>query len=275
MSARTANLLTFLGAAVVALVAGALILAHGLSGLLPDAFDYWAAWHGPMYVQGATIWLPNYQYSPAFAQLVWPLAQLPWPAFAAVWTVAAFGAYAWLLWPVHLPTRIALLIAIAAIPLSIGNIEWLLALVAVAMLRWPGTLALPLLTKVTPGVAGLWFIGRREWHQATVAAAATAALILASFVLAPDLWIEWVRLLVHNAGAPGSGLMMGFVPVPPLIVRAPVAGVLALWGGWRGKTWTIPAAMVLAQPDLTLATLAVLTALPRLSNAARREISQA
>jgi hypothetical protein len=65
--------------------------------------------------------------------------------------------------------------------------------------------------------------------------------------------------------------MMGFIPVPPIVIRAPVAGLLALWGGRRGKGWTIPAAMVLGQPDLTLATLAVFAALPRLSFAGRTE----
>lgn len=40
-----------------------------------------------------------YLYSPAFAQLIWPLAQLPWPLFVAAGAVAGFALYAWLLRP--------------------------------------------------------------------------------------------------------------------------------------------------------------------------------
>ena len=47
-----------------------------------DAHAYWTAWQGGMY---DTPWLVNgaYSYSPAFAQLIWPLTLLPWPVFAA------------------------------------------------------------------------------------------------------------------------------------------------------------------------------------------------
>ena len=47
---------------------------------------------------------------------------------------------------------------------TVGNIHLLLGAVIVAGFRWPWLWALPLLTKVTPGVGLLWFALRREWR---------------------------------------------------------------------------------------------------------------
>ena len=105
-----------------------------------------------------------YLYSPAFAQVLWPLAQLPWPLFLAAWTVAGFALYAWLLRP--LGRALAAPLLLFCLPQAmVGNIWPLLAVVLVFGFRRPGLWAFPLLTKVTAGVGVVWFAARGEWRN--------------------------------------------------------------------------------------------------------------
>lgn len=63
-----------------------------------DSHAYWLAWRHPLY--GAAPTTPDaYLYSPAFAQLIWPLAQLPWPVFATIYSLLLLAILAWLLKP--------------------------------------------------------------------------------------------------------------------------------------------------------------------------------
>jgi hypothetical protein len=85
---------TFKRAFWVALIPGAIlfmaiqIVGHARIGMIgADSHAYWMAARLP------ETWYtrpPQYRdahlYSPAFAQALWPLAQLPWPAFHFVWT---------------------------------------------------------------------------------------------------------------------------------------------------------------------------------------------
>lgn len=232
-----------------------------------DALIFWRAWNVPgLYVPDAVIWAVNYQYSPAFAQAIWPLTLLPWPAFALLVSAASVAAYAWLLRVVSMPLRIVALIAILSLTLPVGNIEWVLALVAVAAARgYSAGWAAVLLTKVTPGIGVLWHVGRRDWRAVAVAGLVTLAIVAVSVALDPNLWIGWIGVLVNNATAGRSDVaLVTLLPAPGMIVRLPAAGLLVLWGGLTGRAWTIPLAMVLAQPDLNLNTFALLAAVPRL-----------
>ena len=74
----------------------------GWYGIGWDAHAYYVAWYGGLYEE-----LPGsvdaYNYSPLFAQVIWPLTLLPWPVFCAVFVGAAAAGVAWLLRP--LPAR--------------------------------------------------------------------------------------------------------------------------------------------------------------------------
>jgi len=94
-----------------------------------DAHAYWAAWHRPDMYGGSPNTRDAFLYSPLFAQLVWPLAQLPWPAFLAVWTLAGGALYGWLLWPLPWRLRAPLL----AVEIGGGNIS---LLIAAAIVGW-------------------------------------------------------------------------------------------------------------------------------------------
>jgi hypothetical protein len=227
-----------------------------------DSHAYWLAWqHADMY--GLK---PNqqdaYLYSPAFAQLIWPLAQLPWPAFFAIWTAAGFAAYAWLVWPLELRWRIPLLVI--CVPQAIvGNVWPAFALVLVFGFLRPGLWTFPLLTKVTAATGFVWFAARREWRHLTTAAVTAALVTAVSVAISPGLWLDWLHLL---EGGGSAGRPAGAVEIP-LSVRLPVALVLAIVAARKGRVWLLALSMALASPTFALSwllsNLMVLTALPR------------
>ena len=59
-------------------------------------------------------------------------------------------------------------------------------------MRWPAAWAFILLTKISPGVGLLWFAVRREWRNLAIALGVTSAIAAVSFVLAPNLWSDFL-----------------------------------------------------------------------------------
>lgn len=227
-----------------------------------DSHAYWLAWrHSEMYGPG-----PNqqdaYLYSPAFAQLIWPLAQLPWPVFFTIWTTAGLAAYAWLVWPLARRWRTPLLVI--CVPQAIvGNVWPAFALVLVFGLRRSGLWAFPLLTKVTAATGLVWFGARREWRHLATATVAACLVTVVSVAISPGLWLSWLSLL---EGGGAAGRPAGAVETP-LTVRLPVALVLAIVAARSGRVWLLALSMALASPTFALSwllsNLMVLTALPR------------
>ena len=221
-----------------------------------DAHVYWSVALSHPYAS-STAGVPGaYLYSPAFRQVLEPLAVLPWPVFHGIWTALMLATIVVLCGPFAV-----LVIAnpIVLFELQTGNIHALLAVAIVAGFRYPAAWAFVLLTKVTPGIGLVWFAVRREWRNLALALAATALIGLVSFVLAPGLWFGWVRSLVQNAAIPSSDY--GASLFGPLWLRAVVAVVLVSWGGLTDHRWTLPVAATLAIPLLALYNLALLIAL--------------
>jgi Glycosyltransferase family 87 len=224
-----------------------------------DAYAYWATRTGDPYAQAEAGRLGAYLYSPAFAQLLAPLVALPWPVFCALWT----GVLCLVYW--RLVGRLALpLLLFIPIPFEIvsGNVHLLIGAAIVAGFRYPAAWALPLLTKVTPGIGLLWFAVRREWRSLAIAAGATAAVSVVSFVVAPNLWRDWLALLVRDSGGPLD--TPGWYAPIPLLVRLPVAAAVVVWGALTDRRWTVPVAVTIGLPIVWLNSLAILAALPAL-----------
>ncbi|GAA2490534.1 hypothetical protein GCM10009858_30720 [Terrabacter carboxydivorans] len=222
-----------------------------------SAHAYWNVWRtGPYALPPGS---PDaFNYSPAFAQLIYPLTLLPWPVFLTLWSVLLMAATVWLLWPLAPRWRWLLLAYVAPPVLLIGNIEVFLAVAAVVGLRLPSAWAFPLLTKITPGLGPVWFAVRREWRQAAVAVLATALVAAASFVISPGLWVAWWEFVV---GAPTPPTQAG---LPPLGLRLTLALAVIIWGALKGRRSAVPVAMMLAMPLWSSGVLALLTAVPRL-----------
>jgi hypothetical protein len=191
-----------------------------------------------------------YLYSPAFLQALTPLRVLPWPVFVAAWTILLLLVLRWLSGPLLFGPLIVLTFP----ELWGGNITILFAAAVVAGFRFAGTWALPILTKVTPGLGLLWFAVRREWRPLVIAAATTAAVVAVSAVLAPGLWREWFELLRSSTG---SSTVPGSVPIP-LIVRLPIAAVFIAWIALRDRRWLLPVGVLLAMPVIWWGSFALL-----------------
>ena len=224
-----------------------------------DSHAYWSAFSGPLYTSGPMV-EDSYLYSPVFAQAVWPIAQLPWPIFAAVVSIADVATIVWLLKP--LGWRWAVPLTLASTPeICSGNIFILLGAVAVAGSHVPGAWSLSVLTKVTPTMGPVWWVVRREWRPLLVFAATTAAIALPSVVARPDLWHQWLTLLVRHS--PDSQMALGSSGAPPLMYRLPAGIAMTVWGAKTNRRWTIPVAMVLSAPVFWYGTYTMLAGIPR------------
>ena len=218
-----------------------------------DARSYYGFNYADLYA-GRTDWngIAAYPYSPAFAQLLFPLNLLPWPLFVAAWTAILIGA----VWLLTGPDYFLLGLAVGAMEIAGGNVSLLLALAIVKGFRHPWAWAFPLLTKITPGVGLLWFALRREWRQLAVALGATASVVAVSWLLMPRAWGDWIDVLRANTGKGGT---WAAIPIP-LIVRGPVGVLLIAWGARRDQRWTVPVGAMLALPALWYGSLSILLA---------------
>jgi hypothetical protein len=224
-----------------------------------DSHAYWRAWRGTMY-GAAPMTRDAYLYSPAFAQAIRPMAYLPWPVFAVIWSALLAVVLAWLLAPLRwwaVPLWLACLPEIIS-----GNVFVLLAVVVVLGLRHRWLWAFAALTKITPCIGPVWFAVRREWRHLGVSLGVTVAVAALSLAVAPHLWVDWVRFLGHQAGK--SGHTLGAEIWPPIAYRLPVAVLLVAWGAKTNRRWVLPVGMVLASPVVWLGTYTMLAALPRL-----------
>ena len=223
-------------------------------GTAMDAHAYWLAPFGPDPYSIAAVGTPNaYLYSPIFLQLLHPLRLLPWQGFVAVWALFPLAALAYLTGP-----RLFLLgLVLTFTEVAGGNIELLIGVAIVMGFRWPASWAFVLLTKVTPGVAMLWFVVRKEWRSLAIATVATALIVAVSFAIQPEAWVRWPQVLTSNTGATKG--TWAAIPIP-FLVRLPFAIVLVVWGARTNRRWTVPIAAMLALPALWYGGLAIVVA---------------
>jgi hypothetical protein len=238
-------------AAVVVLVGTGVVTYFGV-----DARSFWLTRMPDPYpdVYGGVI---GFNYSPIVAQLLAPLTLLPWPVFLALVTAGNLLAVYLLVgrWSV-----LALLFPPVLIEMFAANINLWLAVVLVYALRWPALWAVPLLTKVAPGIGVLWHLFRGEWRALAIASATTLALVALSAVLSPSTWLLWFAYLRDNAGL---GPLNDSVSVP-FLWRAPVAVLVMLLAARTNRAWLIPVATILATPVIWPATFVLLLAIPKL-----------
>lgn len=236
-----------------------------------DAHAYWAAPVDDPYAVSAGGASDAFLYAPAFRQAIAPIAALPWPAFHLAWEALLLGALFALTGPL---VAVVLAIPLVLFELWAGNIHLLLAAAVVVGFRYPPAWSFVLLTKVTPGVALLWFAVRREWRQLAIALGATAAIAAVSFVLAPPLWQQWIDVLSANARAPEA--VQTSLWLPPLWMRLVLAVVLVVAGAQTNRRWTVIVAATVALPYLAMINLTMLVGLiPLLAPAARERLAGA
>lgn len=221
-----------------------------------DAMDYYLLDLSDPY---ANPWgsLHAFVYSPVYAQVLYPLTLLPFEAFYKVLVAINLSALVFLLGPVW---------AVVALPLahsdiSNGQVHLPLAASIVLMLRSPGWAAFGLLSKVTPGVTVLWFVGRREWRNLAVALGITAVIIAVSAVLWPEAWLAWIELLSESSTRHVANFSISQWPA---IFRLPIAAGLVMMAAWRGRPAALPVIACFALPTIWVGSLVMLLAVPRL-----------
>jgi hypothetical protein len=234
------------------IVIGAVFVAFRLLNVYPwnvpqlDFHAYWESRDVMNYGAYSPFLIGAYLYSPAFAHVLAPLTALPWQIFAGVWTAILMAALVWMTGRWALP--LLLFSIVVPLELYLGQVDILIAAAIVIGFRYPAAWALPLLTKVAPGVGLLWFAFRREWRNLLIALSVTAAIAAASAILAPELWRGWINLLVRTAT--DHETVTGNYLSIPVWVRLPIAIAVLYWGARTDRYWTVPVAAFLATPVL-------------------------
>lgn len=222
-----------------------------------DAYAYHqAVGPGGPYAGAEAGTLGSYLYSPAFKLILGPAGWLPWPVFNAAWTALNLALLRALAGRYALPL---LFFPPVFLEIVSGNVHLLTAAVVVWGFTRPALWAIPLLTKITPGVGIIWFAVRREWRSLAVAVGVTALVSAVSALVVPQWWLDWFRLLLASEPLP-TDAPGWFVPISPW-VRLPIAVVLVAWAALTGRRWAVPLAVTLAMPVIWLNSLAVLVAI--------------
>ena len=216
-----------------------------------DARAYWGVDLAHPYTGSELGIVSTYLYSPAFAQFLAPASLLPFPVFAALWTTLLAAVALWLIRP--RPWAALILFLPVTYELLVGNVHFLIAAAVVVGLRSPAAWALPILTKVTPGLGLLWFAVRREWRSLGLALGVTGAIVAVSLVLAPAAWMEWIALLTRSQDA-----------ATLLPVRIVAAVIIMAFGAATDRRWLVPVAVWLALPVVYVSSWVILLAAVRL-----------
>ena len=228
-----------------------------------DAHAYYVAWSGGLYeaLPGS---IDAYNYSPLFAQVIWPLTLLPWAAFCAVLVGAAGAGVAWLLRP--LPLVLAVGGWLACLPeILSGNIFWLLAVMAVVGFSHASAWCVAAFTKVLPCMGPVWFLARGEWRRLATFVVTALALLTVSVLISPQAWLDWLDFLRTSAGDSSGLIYLSPFAIPiPLVLRFPLALVVVVVAARTDRPWLVPVSMVLASPVVGWGTFAMLAAIPRL-----------
>ena len=180
-----------------------------------------------------------------------PFSWLPWPVFLVIWTALLVAVLAWLVRP--WPWALLILFLPISYELFVGNVHLLIAAALVVGLSRPGALALPILTKITPGITWLWFIVRRDWRSLAIGVTLTGAIVAVSFVIQPGAWFDWIAFLLASTGRGDA-----------LLPRVAVGVVLIAFGAATGRAWLVPVAVWIALPVVWINAWVILLASIRL-----------
>ena len=211
-----------------------LVLAVYRWGDLGDSHAYWLA--GRAIVEGRSPYelttgpqVPfAYQYPPPMAQVMAPVSTVlgAWP-FEYAWLGLMAACLAWIAgW-----RPLVALALVALLPVSIEfwyrNIHLQLAVLAIlAIRRWPGLFGVGAAVKLSPAVGIVYLAAAGRWRAVVAVVVVMLAIGGISWLLAPDLWSEFVHTLLARGPADVSGIL----PIP-YVLRVIAAVILAFVAG--------------------------------------------
>lgn len=226
-----------------------------------DLYAYWIADPADPYANSVGVGFA-YLYSPLFLQIFLPLKLIPFEILAVLWLGAGLASLWWLraLWMLVIPG--------VSSDLLLGNINVFLAVAIVLALRSPALWMAVLLTKLSPAVGVLWHVVRHEWAALARAFGIASAVVILSIAVQPDAWADWINVLAQSLEQRGASTS----EFGPLALRLPAAIALVLVGAVTRRAWALPVAALVAMPVVWPATLAVLTAIPRLREYGKNDV---
>jgi len=261
---------------------GALALAALISiaqdnwGLGYDTPSYWLAGRhildgAPLYQADPYSTLALYTYPPVFAQLFAPAALLPELLVGWLWRVTGVLCLRYLVGSWR-----ATVVACAFIPvlteLSISNVTLQLAACLIFALRDKrGAYLLPWAAALKFGpvliVPYLWVRKPETRRPLVVGTLVFLAVCLASILLAPHAWADYVDMLrFQNMTELSGSQVIHLIPSGggiDFIVRFALAGVVALVAVYTRRDWLAYAAAAITCPVLAISRFAPLVGLWR------------
>jgi hypothetical protein len=216
-----------------------------------DARAYWGIDLAHPYAESGVGVVSTYLYSPPFAQIMAPFSLLPFPVFFALWTALNLAILVWLVRP--WPWAVPMLILPITYELLVGNVHFLITAAIVVALGRPAAWVLPILTKITPGIGGLWHAIRGDWRGVIEIGGLVLAIVVVSYLVNPTAWVDWIALLTTNAER-------GELLIPRVVIGA----VMVVIGALTGRRWLVPVAVWLALPVVWINAWVVLLATIRL-----------
>ena len=269
------------GGGTLVLAAVALLVRRD-GGLAYDTRAYWqAARHVldgvALYTPASVSDLGAYKYPPIFAQLFVPAAPLPELLVAWLWRISGILCLRYMVgsWK-------ASIVACAFLPvlieLSLGNVTLQIGAVLLFALRdRRGAYLLPWVTALKFGpallVPYLWFRKPETRRPLLIGTAVFAVACLASYLVAPRQWSDYVSTFGWESSSlmSGSGVM-AIVPSSgglDFVLRFAIAGVVALYAVYARRDWLAYAAAAITCPIMAFSRFAPLVALWRFRPASR------
>jgi hypothetical protein len=256
-----------LGVVVLAAIGTSLLLVVALArwATPSDEHAYWLAARRladglPLYDPAATSVTPYaYWYPPVVAQVLVPVALvLPELWFTWAWTLLMLGCLWWLGGRNVLVSLALVAFPPVAVEFWFRNIHLVLAVLLVLSVRHAGLFSAGAAIKLAPGLGLAWLAAAGRWREAARAAAVGGVVLVASVVISPVAWADWVSI----AMARGPGDVASFLPIP-FLVRGVAGLALAIVAGRLRSPWRevlLVVAVTVALPTLWLTALSLLIA---------------
>jgi hypothetical protein len=232
-----------------------------------DAFAYWLG--AKRLVEGQLLYDPTanlttpfaYLYPPPLAQALAPLTRVVSDVgYEFIWTAILLVILLWFArWRPILALALVAFLPVA-VELWFRNVHLVLAALIVLALRWaPWLFAVGAAIKISPGLGIVYLAVRGRWRDAIVATLVGLGILVASVVVSPGAWNDFVR----TVAAQGAGSGASIIPVP-FFVRA-TAGLALTVVAARLPVRTgeplLVVAITLANPTLYVTALSMLIAI--------------
>jgi hypothetical protein len=244
-----------------------LIVASARWSTPTDEFAYWLAAKRlatglPLYEASAIPGTPYaYFYPPPLAQVLAPFSSaIPDVVFVAGWTTLLLAC---LWWMSGCNVYVALAL-VAFVPVSVElwsrNVHLVLAvLIVLGLRRHPFFFAVATAIKMTPVLGLAYFAARGRYRDALATGTFGLVLFLASLLISPAAWQQFVTVVAGSAGTVGASI----APIP-FPVRAAAGLALALAAGRLRPRLGEPilvAAIVIANPTFWVTAMSMLVAI--------------